>query len=227
MGTFGRARLGVGRLAGVAVAGTIACTVLLVSAGGALAASPSPDPAPTTTTTKTTTTTPKPTPPPATAHTVTHTTTPARVTVPTTRTTTRTTVKHAPVTRTVKAVSKTTTKIAPKRVIPPKVTLKPRVTHKPKPALAPVKPKTTPVAAAVAPGSTDTRSHSGSRHLEQTLLVVAALLLLSLSIVPTQLVVSRIGIEPERVTVVKTGLAAAGIAVGAGFLIAHLLGGSA
>ena len=206
MGESRRIRLPLRRVVvaiGVALVATGAGTVLAASP------TPTPDPAPVSTTTTTTRVTTTPTTKPA-------------VSAPTTRTTTR--VTTPPPTSPTKAVTKTV-----RHVKKPVVKVKPWVTHKPK-AARPTHATTKPAIALVATtavvvanaDATSTGGHSG-----QLLLIVAALGLLALSLVPTRVVVDRIGLRPARAATVRVGLAIVGLSAVLGFLIAQILGNTA
>ena len=212
MGELGRVRLPLRPLVVGIVAVLVASASVVWSAGTALAASPTPapDPAPvstttTTTTTKTTTARVTTTPKPAVAPTV---------KTRTTTHTTATTPKPPAVQHAVKPVKK------------PVVKAKPRVTHTPKPSPPKQHPTTKPVvrpAPAVPAAAVLGETSSSGGKVGHTLLIVAALALLAISLVPTRFVVTHAGIEPARAAAIKTGFAVAGLSVGVGFLIALLL----
>ncbi len=217
MGELGRVRLPLRPLVVGIVAVLVASTSVVWSAGTALAAppTPAPDPAPVSTTTtqaKTTTTRTTTTPKPAVA---------PRVRTRTTTHTTATTPKPA-----TKPVSKPAVKHAVKPVKKPVVKAKPRVTHTPKPSSPKQRPTTKPVvqpAPAVPTAAVLGETSSSGGKVGHTLLIVAALALLAISLVPTRFVVTHAGIEPARAAAIKTGFAVTGLSVGVGFLISLLL----
>jgi len=191
---------------------------------GDSASTPSPDPAPTTTTTTThSTTTARPTtvpqhvvvpPPPSTT---THTATVAAVHT----TTTQTATHHATSATPAKPRAAAKRHTAPKPAVhrPPQA-LKPiaRIAHTAPTAVHVVdrKPVVAPVVAA-APAS-DTGSSSPWR----LLVLLAALLLLGASLVPTG-IVTNAGIDRAHAASIRVGLAVAGLSVVCGFLIALML----